>query len=70
VIEAINIEILREHLPYELDMFDGATEYFQSPEFAAAAHSQENWFKRNAAVEAFWTHARNLVEFLKRSCAA
>jgi hypothetical protein len=24
------------------------------------------WFKRNAAIEAFWTHARNLIEFLTR----
>jgi len=34
------------------------------------AHSQEGWFKRNAAVEAFWTHARNLIEFLTRPKSA
>ena len=34
--EQIKIDILKEHLPYELDMFDEATEYTNSQEFADA----------------------------------
>jgi hypothetical protein len=40
----------------------------QSAEFAANAETTNRalWFKRNAAIEAFWTHARNLIKFLTR----
>jgi hypothetical protein len=67
--EQIKIEILNEHLPYELDMLDEATKYIASQEFADACGVRDRcpaWFKRNAAIEAFWTHARNLIEFLFR----
>jgi hypothetical protein len=65
--EQIKIDILKEHLPYELDMLDEAAAYAGSTE-AAETHTRKGpaWFKRNAAIEAFWTHARNLIEFLER----
>lgn len=67
--EEIQIEILKEHLPYELDMLDEATTYLQSIEFADSIKETRRgavWFKRNANIEAFWTHSRNLIEFLTR----
>jgi hypothetical protein len=67
--ENIKKQILEGDLPYELEMFDAAVEYLQSPEFAASTNSDDRvvWFKRNAAIEAFWTHARNLIKFLERT---
>lgn len=52
--------LLREHLPYEHDMLDQAFEFLTS-----GTHAEErvNWFKRNAAINEFWVHARNLIEF-------
>jgi hypothetical protein len=67
--EKIEIDLLKEHLLYELDMLDEATTYLQSSEFSELARLRQRgpeWFKRNAAIEAFWTHARNIVEFLMR----
>jgi hypothetical protein len=66
--EHIEIEFLKRHLPYELDMFDAAAEYLQSPEFVAPADAidRATSFKSNATIEVFWTHARNLIEFLTR----
>src|SRR5262245_5338069 len=58
------IAILRIHLPYELDMFEAAFVFLHSTDLAAA---RENGFIKNAAIEAFWTHARNLIEFLMES---
>src|ERR1700730_3995551 len=63
--DEIKISVLKEHLPYELDMLDEAVEYLRSAE--ALASNRADWFRRSAAIEAFWTHARNLVEFLNRS---
>ena len=51
------IAILREHLPYELDMLEKAFVFLHDPQFAAARQDQ---FAKNAAIEAFWIHARNL----------
>jgi hypothetical protein len=68
--DQIKIAILTQHLPYELDMFDEATAYLQSKEFEQSVNVTERgtaWFKKNAAIEVFWTHARNLIEFLIRT---
>jgi hypothetical protein len=68
LMDKIKIEILKEHLPYELDMLDTAVAYLQSAESSSSEESLDRAtrFRRNAAIEAFWTHARNLVEFLTR----
>jgi hypothetical protein len=71
--EKIKIEILAEHLPYELEMRDEATAHLQSIEFSESSKEKRQcavWFKRNAAIAAFWTHARNLIEFLTRTKSA
>jgi hypothetical protein len=67
LMDKIKVDILKEHLPYELDMLDEAAAYARSTE-AAETNTKKGqvWFKRNAAIEAFWTHARNLIEFLTR----
>ncbi|MGE0036768.1 MAG: hypothetical protein AB7S93_14110 [Xanthobacteraceae bacterium] len=66
--ERAEIDLLKEHLPYELDMLDNAVCFMNSPEFAKLGESSDklDQFKKNAAIESFWTHARNLIEFLSR----
>jgi hypothetical protein len=58
--------LFEEHLPYELDMFEEAAKFLMSGAFAKLDrnNSKDDWFRANAAVEAFWTHARTLKEFL------
>jgi hypothetical protein len=56
-------QMLSEHLPYELGMLDWS--------YAALYDDQLASFKnhmliRNLAVESFWLHARNLLEFFNR----
>jgi hypothetical protein len=58
---AIEVAMLREHLCYELDMLEGAFIFLHDDSHAEA---RKNKIVRNAMVEAFWTHARNLLEFL------
>jgi hypothetical protein len=53
--------ILDHHLPYELDMLEHALEFVLSDDLAA--HPNINTL-RNFSIEAFWTHARNLNEFM------
>ena len=53
--------ILTEHLPYELNMLEAAFTFLHSPDFKDV---HRIGFVRNAAIEAFWLHARNLIEFL------
>ena len=60
-VDEIELAILGEHLPYELDMLDASFALLHSP--ALAAH-RAHPAVRNALVEAFWTHARNVIEFL------
>jgi hypothetical protein len=59
--------ILEEHLPYELDMLQGAYEFLQNP---AYAHDRRHLFVRNAAIECFWLHARNLIDFFTQETSA
>ncbi len=58
--EEDQINLLEEHLPYEHDMLDAAYEIL-----TANAHTSapQDWFSRNAAINEFWLHARNLIEF-------
>jgi hypothetical protein len=56
--------LLERHLPYELNMFERAFEFVSADPLRndpAASHL------RNFAIEAFWTHARNLNYFMKRA---
>jgi hypothetical protein len=52
-------------LPYELDMFEEAAKFLMSEEFAKLDR-ENDWFRANAAIEAFWTHARTLQEFFNQ----
>jgi hypothetical protein len=58
-------KLFTEHLPYELEMFDEAAKFLMSDEFAKLDRdkNKDDWFRANAAIEAFWTHARTLQEF-------
>jgi hypothetical protein len=47
--------LLAKHLPYELDMLDQT--------LARLLKNQDEPVVRNALIESFWTHVRNLVEF-------
>jgi hypothetical protein len=60
--------VFEEHLPYELDMFDEAAKFIMSKEFAKLdrKNNKNDWFRANAAIEAFWTHARTLQEFFNQ----
>jgi hypothetical protein len=59
--EAIKRRLLTEHLPYELDMIEAAFLFLSDAKYAE--WRQIAAFK-NVAIEGFWTHARNLIEFL------
>lgn len=61
--EAAEERLLREHLPYELDMLEWAYAFLHADRFAM--HRLDAG-ARNAAIECFWTHARNLYEFMTR----
>ena len=55
--------LFTEHLNYELEMFDEAARFLDSPEFAQLDRNNRNdWFRYNSAIEAFWIHARLLIE--------
>lgn len=58
-------QLFDEHLPYELEMFEEAARFLMSDECAKLdrENNKDDWFRANAAVEAFWTHARTLKEF-------
>jgi hypothetical protein len=58
-------KLFEEHLPYELDMFEEAAKFLMSKEFANLnrKNNKDDWFRANAAIEAFWTHARTLEKF-------
>ena len=56
--------LLERHLPYELDMFERAFE-FVATDHPLRRHPAAPLLE-NLAVEAFWTHARNVNEFMRR----
>jgi len=51
--------MLEEHLPYELDMLEAASAFLHDEK-----RDRTDVAVRNAMIEAFWIHARNLIEFL------
>jgi hypothetical protein len=53
---------LKEHLPYELDMLQAAYEFLHKNHYAGYRNVP---FLKNAAIECFWMHARNLLEFFR-----
>ena len=57
-------ELFTEHLPYELAMLDAATDFLSSE--VREDRTREGWFRRQSAIEAFWVHARLLIEFFTR----
>jgi hypothetical protein len=61
-------QILKQHLTYEIDMLEEALVFIlcsNNPEYDL---ERRNDFIRNAVIEAFWTHARNLNEFFAQPC--
>jgi hypothetical protein len=60
--------VLDDALPYELDMLDAAVRYMQTDEFSqlTTPKTEIEWLTCNATIEAFWTHARCLIEFFSR----
>jgi hypothetical protein len=54
-------ELFTEHLPYELAMLDAATDFLSRS--VSEDPSREGWFRRQSGIEAFWVHARLLIEF-------
>jgi hypothetical protein len=59
--EATVEAVLKEHLPYELDMLEQSFLRLHSE----GADELDKLIK-NALVETFWVHARNLFEFFKQ----
>jgi hypothetical protein len=55
-------DMLTEHLPYELDMLERAYSFLHDPKFLDA---RTDSFMRNATIEVFWAHVRNLNEFFR-----
>jgi len=58
--------MLKEHLPYELNMLEQALLAWSRHEHMED-ESPEYWFARMSAIEAFWTQARNIREFFTLS---
>jgi hypothetical protein len=66
-LEQKHIDVLREHLPYELNMLDEALlawTSFQKPRTMA------QWFAQMSAIEMFWVKTRTLHEFFTRNAQA
>jgi hypothetical protein len=55
------VAVLTKHLPYELKMFEACFLRLHDEKFAPL---REDTVVKNALVEAFLLHARNLIEFL------
>jgi hypothetical protein len=62
-VDAAAKRLLEEHLPYELDMLEWSFAVLHDVRLEEQRKTQA---ARNAAVECFWTHARNLYEFMTR----
>jgi len=54
---------LTHHLRYEHDVLNHAHEFLTHTVFA---QERKDWFKRQAAIIAFWVSARSLIEFYER----
>src|SRR5262249_32058707 len=49
------VELLRHHLPYEIDMFRAT--------YIKLCAGIDDWATKNAFIESFFIHARTLLEF-------
>jgi hypothetical protein len=58
--------LLRQHLPYELNMLEHTFRLLHSSD-GYAKKLRENTVVANALIESFWTHARNLIEFFNQT---
>jgi len=60
------IDVLEEHLPYELQAVEAAlAAWAKSPGWDD--NDPEMWFRRISAIESFWVHARILQEFFTKT---
>jgi hypothetical protein len=60
-------DLFEEHLPYELSMLDEATDFLSSTrQVNDDPTTRQDWFRRQSAIEAFWVHARLLIEFFEK----
>jgi hypothetical protein len=59
--------ILREHLPYEIDLLEQCIEAWRKSTPASRGEPKEVWAKREMPINGFWLHARNLIEFFETS---
>src|SRR4051812_15785969 len=74
-IETRHYDMLVEHLPYEIDMLRAAYAFLTCAERPKVKEAiKENTalvtFISNATIEAFWVHARSLLEFFRREAQA
>ena len=58
----VKARIIKEHLPYELNMLEAAFTFLHSPTYADRRRKDD--VEKNMVIEVFWLHARNLIEFL------
>jgi hypothetical protein len=61
------ITVLSDALRYEFDMLDAVALHMQKEEFKHLGNNETECLIRNAIVESFWTHARNLLEFFNQT---
>jgi hypothetical protein len=59
------IDVLEEHLPYELNALEAGLAAWASS--ASDDRDRQYWFRRISAIEAFWVHARILHEFFTKT---
>jgi hypothetical protein len=62
-----NWNILREHLPYEIDLLEQCIETWTQSAPASEREPKKDWAKRMMPINGFWLHARNLIEFFRTS---
>ncbi|WP_156380805.1 hypothetical protein [Pseudolabrys sp. Root1462] len=62
-LDQAQIDVLEEHLPYELDMLEGSLGAWAGSD----RETRGQWVARMAPIEAFWVHARILWEFFCKS---
>jgi hypothetical protein len=55
-------DFLNDHLPYELEMLDAA---YRDCQVRRDLTDPDQRYQHNAAIEFFWLHARNLIEFYR-----
>jgi hypothetical protein len=64
MMEEKKIQMLQVHLTYEFDMLDASYEILSKQRLAEDA-TPVQIYGRNCAIEAFWLHTRNLLEFFE-----